>query len=72
MRKATAHELVINEWSRWALKNLRGKTVAGARDVDKFLRHLRDNHPTFLMFRSEEGAEQTVRGWLRATGVVGE
>lgn len=72
MKKESAHEAVIAEWSRWALKNLKGKQSGAAKDVEKFLQHLRDNQPTFLMFRTKEGPEQTVRDWLRAGGLVGK
>jgi hypothetical protein len=70
MKKANAHEAVIAEWSRWALQNLKGKQSGSARDADKFLAHLRENRPTFLMFRSQEGPEQTIRDWLREGGLV--
>ena len=72
MKKANAQEAVIAEWSRWALQNLKGKQSGGAKDVEKFLGHLQKNRPTFLMFRTKEGPEQTVRDWLRAQGVVGK
>ncbi len=70
MKKANAHEAVIAEWSRWALAHLRGKNVGSAKDADRFIRHLKDERPTFLMFRSPEGPEQTVRDWLRDAGLV--
>ena len=72
MKKQIAHEAVIAEWSRWALKNLKGKQSGAAKDVEKFLQHLRDNQPTFLMFRTKEGPEQTVRDWLRQAGLAGK
>ncbi len=72
MKKEFAHEAVIVEWSRWALRNVKGKQSGGPKDVEKFLHHLRDNHPTILMFRTKEGPEQTVRDWLRAGGLVGK
>ena len=72
MKKANAHEAVIVEWSRWALQHLKGKQAGSAKDVEKFLAHLRENRPTFLMFRTKEGPEQTVRDWLRAGGLVGK
>lgn len=72
MKKENAHEAVIVEWSRWALQNLKGKQSGSAKDVEKFLQHLRDYHPTVLMFRAKEGPEQTVRDWLRAGGLVGK
>lgn len=72
MKKENAREAVIAEWSRWALRQLKGKDAASAKDIDRFIRHLRDQRPTFLMFRSREGAEETVRGWLRDAGVAGQ
>ena len=71
MKKANAHEAVIAEWSRWALTHLKGKSVGSAKDAERFIRHLKDDRPTFLMFRSQEGSEQTVRDWLRQAGLVG-
>jgi hypothetical protein len=70
MKKANAHEAVIAEWSRWALANLKGKSVGNARGAERFIRHLQDERPTFLMFRSPEGPEQTVRDWLRQAGLI--
>jgi hypothetical protein len=72
MKKENAHEAVIAEWSRWALQHLKGKDRATGKDVERFVRHLKDERPTFLMFRAKEGPEQTVRDWLRAAGVVGQ
>ncbi len=72
MKKENAREAAIAEWSRWALQHLKGKDAASAKDVERFLRHLRDQRPTFLMFRSKEGPEQTVRAWLRDAGVTGQ
>jgi hypothetical protein len=72
VKKDNAHEAVIAEWSRWALANLKGKNAGGAKDVDRFIRHLKDERPTFLMFRTKEGPEQTVRDWLRAAGLMGK
>jgi hypothetical protein len=72
MKKANAHEAVIAEWSRWALRHLKGKQSGNAKDAERFLAHLHENHPTFLMFRSQEGPEQTVRDGLREGGLVGK
>lgn len=72
MKKENAREAVIAEWSRWALQHLKGKDAASVKDVERFIRHLRDERPTFLMFRSKEGPEQMVRAWLRDAGVTGQ
>lgn len=72
MKKANAQEAVIAEWSRWALTHLKGKNTGAPKDVDRFLRHLKDERPTFLMFRAKEGPEQVVREWLRAAGLAGK
>lgn len=72
MKKANAHEAVIAEWSRWALTHLEGRTVGRAKDADRFIEHLKDERPTFLMFRAKEGSEQVVRGWLRDAGLISQ
>lgn len=72
MKKENAHEAVIAEWSRWALARLKGKQAASGRDVERFIRYLEEERPTFLMFRSPEGPAQAVRDWLRAAGLTGK
>jgi hypothetical protein len=72
MKKENAREAVIAEWSRWALQHLKGKEAATSRDVERFIRHLKDERPTFLMFRAKQGPEQMARDWLRDAGVTGK